>query len=87
MRSEVARRIAEARRQEPSAPEPCPTEPHYTPEEIAEILKLSRDTVVRRFRDVPGVFKLPSDNERTKGYTTLRIPASVFQRFYRERVK
>jgi len=57
---------------------------HYTIEEIAKMLSLSRDTVHRMFRDEEGVLKIQRPGTRYKRtYTTLRIPESVLNRVYR----
>ena len=61
-------------------------EPHYTPQFLAEWLRLSQDTIVRWFQDEKGVLKIgkPSRNgKRTR--IELRIPHSVFCRVYQER--
>jgi hypothetical protein len=65
---------------------PASFEPHFTPQELAEIWQLDANTVRRLFQDVPGVLKIGSSNPRGKrGYVTLRIPQSVVDRVYRER--
>jgi transcriptional regulator GlxA family with amidase domain len=59
-------------------------QPHsfYTPREVAEILKVSTDTVLRKFSTVPGVIDLGSpENNRKRQYRTLRIPYEVLERF------
>lgn len=60
-------------------------EPHYTPEEIAELWKLSVDAVRRRFEKEPGVLVVEGDGVRygRRRYRTLRIPASVAERVHR----
>ena len=56
---------------------------HYTPEEIAEKLGLSRDSIIKLFRNEEGVLKLSRPGCRYKRtYTTLRIPESVARRVY-----
>jgi len=55
----------------------------YSPEQIAEILSLSPDSVRRIFENEPGV--LVVERPRVYGkrrYRTLRIPESVAQRVY-----
>ena len=54
----------------------------YTPREVAEILKVSTDTVLRKFTTMPGVIDLGSPEDRSKRqYRTLRIPREVLERF------
>lgn len=56
---------------------------HYTVEQAARILNLSRDSVRRLFMSEPGVIVIESPRKRYKRtYRTLRIPASVFGRVY-----
>ena len=59
------------------------TELHYTPAEIAEILKVTPQTVQRIFRDVPGVIEFGSDETLYKRKRKfIRIPESVFVRWH-----
>jgi hypothetical protein len=54
----------------------------FTPAEVATMLKVSRDTVIRKFSDYPGVIDLGSPERGTKRrYRTIRIPKDVFERF------
>jgi hypothetical protein len=54
----------------------------YTPREVAEILKVSTDTVMRKFSTVPGVIDLGTpESRRKRQYRTLRIPHEVLERF------
>jgi len=54
----------------------------FTPREVAEILKVSTDTVLRKFSTVPGVIDLGNAESRKKRqYRTLRIPREVLERF------
>ena len=51
----------------------------YTPRELADLWRLSEQSIRRMFQDRPGVLKIGSGNPRGKrGYVTLRIPAGVF---------
>lgn len=61
-------------------------ERHYTPKEVANLWSVHVQTIHRAFRDVPGVLHLglPSVTGRRKK-ETLRIPASVLQRFHEQR--
>lgn len=53
----------------------------YKPSEVAAILKVSEDTVIRRFQDVPGVIDLGSPETRKKRrYRVLRIPKTVLEK-------
>jgi transcriptional regulator GlxA family with amidase domain len=54
--------------------------------EIAETLKVSKDTVTRLFEDRPGVIVLGSQETRyTRRYRVLRIPKPVLEKFLHER--
>jgi hypothetical protein len=54
----------------------------YTPSEVAEILKVSRDTVIRKFSGRAGVIDIGrSENGRKHQYRTLRIPKEALGRF------
>lgn len=60
----------------------------YTPRELADLWKLSENSVRRLFQDEAGVFVLGDSNPRGKrGYCTLRIPEHVAQRVWQERSK
>jgi hypothetical protein len=63
-------------------------EPHFTPEELAELWKLDISTIRRMFRDEEGVMRY--GNTGTCGrreYVTLRIPASIAERVYVRRTR
>jgi hypothetical protein len=49
----------------------------WTGAEVAAMLCVSDDTVIRRFRSEPGVLLIPGPSGR---YQTLRIPDSVLKR-------
>ena len=54
----------------------------YTPADVASILKVSTDTVLRKFSDYPGVIDLGTPESKSKRrYSTLRIPRDVLERF------
>ncbi len=56
-------------------------EQFYTVAEAAEILKVSKDTVMRIFEDELGVLDLGSQEKAHKRrYRVLRIPCAVFNR-------
>ena len=56
-----------------------------TPYEVAAILKVSTDTVIRRFQRYPGVIDLGSNESRFKRrYRVLRIPRETLNRFIME---
>jgi len=64
-----------------------PLERYLTPAQIAGMLQLSTDTVVRMFEGEPGVLVVGA-NEGSRGkrrYRTIRVPESVFQRVLRMR--
>jgi hypothetical protein len=65
---------------------PNPFERLFTPRELADLWKLSEQSIRRLFADEPGVFTIGSSNRRGKrGYTTLRIPAAVVDRVFRKK--
>jgi DNA-binding transcriptional regulator LsrR (DeoR family) len=58
---------------------------HYTPEQIAEKLCISKDKARRMFANEPGVVKIGNPSRRLgrvlkRRYYTLRIPESVAER-------
>ena len=58
---------------------------YLSPKEIADLLKVSVDTVVRRFENRPGVLDLGSPESRfTRRYRVLRIPRPVFEAYLNE---
>ena len=60
----------------------------YTPKELADLWRLSENSIRRLFQDESGVFTMGESNRRGKrGYCTLRIPEVVALRVWRERVK
>lgn len=65
---------------------PGPFDHLFTPRELAELWKLSENSIRRLFQDEPGVFKLGESNPRgRRGYVTLRVPTVVVERVFRER--
>jgi hypothetical protein len=57
-----------------------------TPREVAQILKVSVDTVIRRFGDMPGTINLGSEETFGKRrYRLLRIPRPVLEKFLIEK--
>ena len=55
---------------------------YFTPAEVAKILKVSTDSVIRRFEDRPGVLNLGTEETRFKRkYRTLRIPREALEKF------
>lgn len=63
------------------------TETHYKPKDLARIWNLSTDAIRKIFADVPGVFRIGKKRRGVRKYDTLRIPASVAERVYRDRCK
>ena len=58
---------------------------YLSPQEIADLLKVSVDTVVRKFERRAGVLNLGSRESRfTRRYRVLRIPRTVFEAFVAE---
>jgi hypothetical protein len=61
-------------------------EEFFTVSEVAEILKASPDTVIRRFDGRPGVIDLGSPElTHKRRYRELRISRSALERFIREK--
>lgn len=60
-------------------------EPHYAAKELALLWRLSTTSIIRIFRDEPGVLKIGRDQprRRRRSYVMLRIPQSVVERVYR----
>ncbi len=55
---------------------------HYTPAELAQKLKVSTDTILRKFADYPGVIDLGTPEKgRKRRYRVIRIPHSVLEKF------
>jgi hypothetical protein len=60
-------------------------EPLYTIDQVAEAIHRSRDTVTRRFENLPGVIDDGWPERRHKRrYRGLRIPRSVLLRYLDE---
>ena len=55
-------------------------ERHYTVTEIAELWRVSTDTVRRLFEDEPGVIVISNSKPGKRPRRTLRIPQSVADR-------
>jgi hypothetical protein len=56
-------------------------QPPYSVKEIEALTNLSRTTVIRMFRNVPGVIVLSHPEEMHKRpYNSLRVPRHVYQR-------
>ena len=67
---------------------PTFAEKHYTPKEIAALWSVHENSVRRLFIDEEGVLKLGALNKRkARSYVTLRIPAHVVDRVYRQRTQ
>ena len=67
------------------AQKPIATERHYSPREVADIYNVSVDTVIRWFRDVPGVIVVGNGETLYKRRKqTMRIPESVLQQFHEQ---
>jgi len=59
-----------------------------TPTEVAELLKVSRDSVLRWFGSRPGIIDLGSQEHmrrHKRRYRIIRIPRVELERFLRER--
>ena len=59
------------------------TERHYSVQELAEIWKVSEDTIRRLFREEPDVMKITGrPGLRKRRYVLLRLPESVVVRVH-----
>lgn len=55
---------------------------YLTPQQISKLLKVSTNTVVRKFERRNGVLDLGSSESRfTRRYRVLRIPRTVFEAY------
>lgn len=62
-------------------------EPHYSPREIAAMWHWSVKSVIRRFRDEPGVLKIERPETRSKRrFSQISIPESVLLRVHQRLV-
>jgi hypothetical protein len=54
-------------------------ERHYRVDELAELWRVSRQTIIRLFRDEPGVMRIGRalSTRRRRPYLTISIPESV----------
>jgi hypothetical protein len=59
-------------------------EEHYTPAQLGKQWGLSTDSIRRKFANEPGVFIFRNQKPGKRQYLTLRIPASVAARVYKE---
>jgi hypothetical protein len=67
-------------------PVPIVIDQHYPPSFYAALLHVSVSTIVRAFRDRPGVIKLAVEsNNGRRTRVELRIPYKVFEQFCAER--
>ena len=58
-------------------------EKHFTPQELADMWKVSVQTIREIFQNEDGVLKIGRDGTRTRRrYKTLRIPESVVERVH-----
>lgn len=58
-------------------------EKHYTPQELAETLNVSVDTVIRWFSKMPGTIAVGNDERlHTRRKKLLRVPHSVLMAFH-----
>lgn len=55
----------------------------FTPQEVAQMWRLSYGKVLDMFRDEPGVMVIANSSKRKRVYRTIRIPESVEQRVKR----
>ena len=61
-------------------------EKHYRVKELAELWKLSQNSIIKMFTDEEGVLRLESGSGKRR-YATLSIPESVASRVHERRSK
>lgn len=67
---------------------PSPFERFWTPRELAELWRLSEQSIRRLFQDEPGVLTFGSGGRRgCRTYVTIRIPGAIVERVFRARAK
>lgn len=70
------------------APVPITIEPHYSPKVYAELFSLSESTVLKWFRDMPGVLKYGKESRNGKRTRVeIKIPYSVWLQVYSEKTR
>ena len=63
-------------------------ERHFSSSTLAELWSVSPDTIYRWFEDLPGVLKIGDEGGRGKRrYITLKIPESIANSVYAERIR
>jgi hypothetical protein len=60
-----------------------PCEVHFTVQELAQLWRVSPDTIRRKFRNEAGILHLGSAKRNRRIYDPIRIPQSVAERVYR----
>jgi len=74
--------------QSPQAPDvPTSQERHFSPKELGDLWGFSADTIRRWFLKEPGVLVLNDGTHSKRRYRSIRIPASVAERFHRRLTK
>lgn len=69
-------------------PVPITIEPHYSPKVYAELFSLSESTVLKWFRDMPGVLKYGKESRNGKRTRVeIKIPYSVWLQVYSEKTR
>jgi hypothetical protein len=67
---------------------PIQIDPHYSPRFYAELWGTSESTVLRWFRDEPGVLKIGNESRNGKrARIEIRIPFSLAMRIYEQRTR
>ncbi len=57
-------------------------QPDFTPQDLAKLKELHVSTVIRMFRNQPGVLRLAGADPKRKRHYTLRIPAHVAEKVF-----
>lgn len=67
--------------------DPIPLDKHFSPRFYAELWGVDVSTVLRWFRDIPGVLKVGNPRGGKRSRCELRIPLSVAMKVYSERTR
>jgi hypothetical protein len=60
-----------------------PSETHFTVQELAQLWRVSPDSIRRLFRDEPGVVHFGRSKRNRRIYDPIRIPQTIAERVYR----
>ena len=68
--------------------QPVQIDPHFSPKFFSELAGVDESTILRWFRDMPGVLKVGQESKNGKRTRIeIRIPLSLWHRVYAEKTK